>query len=87
LRASSDSAVVPLDAAHVAHWTARDAFGNDVGHGKVSLSSVSGFDLEFDVSQGSALGGAYLSVTVHDGGVRGGASVPFQIQEFRRPEF
>jgi len=87
LRASSDSAVVPLGSAHAAHWTARDAFGDDVGHGKVTLSPVSGFDLKINVPQGAALGTAYLTVTVDDGGVRGAATLQFQIQEFRRPEF
>ena len=36
---------------------------------------------------GAALGAAQLDVTVDDGGVRGDASLSFQIQEFRRPEF
>jgi uncharacterized protein YfaS (alpha-2-macroglobulin family) len=88
LRTASDSAVTPLASARTAHWSARDAFGNEFGHGDVSLSAVSGFDLKVDVPSGSALGAAQLDVSVDDGGgIGGSASVSFQIQEFRRPEF
>ncbi len=61
--------------------------GNELGHGDVDLNDVSGFDLAINVPAGAALGAAHLEVSVDDGGVRGAASVSFQIQEFRRPEF
>jgi hypothetical protein len=87
LRSASDSAVTPLESARTAHWGARDAFGNDLGHGDVELNAFSGFDLKINVPAGAALGSAQLSLAVDDGGIRGGASVTFQIQEFRRPDF
>ena len=52
-----------------------------------TLNAFSGFDLTINVPAGAALGAAQLDVSVDDGGVRGDASVTFQIQEFRRPEF
>jgi hypothetical protein len=87
VRTSSDSTVAPLTAAHTAHWSAQDAFGHVLGGGDVNLNAFSGFDLQINVPSGAALGAAYLNVSVDDGGVRGNASVTFQIQEFRRPEF
>ena len=87
LRIASDSAVAPLATARTAHWSAHDAFGNEFGHGDVNLSAVSGFDVKVVVPSGSALGEAQLDVSVDDGGIGGNASVSFQIQEFRRPEF
>ena len=53
----------------------------------VTLGAVSSFDLKINVPPGAALGAANLDVSVDDGGVSGAASVTFQIQEFRRPEF
>jgi len=87
VRTSSDSTVTTLATAQTAHWTATDAFGNDLGHGDVNLSSFSGFDLTINVPPGAALGAAQLDVSVDDGGIRGSAAATFQIQEFRRPEF
>ena len=87
VRTASDSTVVPLTTAQTAHWIARDAFGHELGHGDVKLSDVSGFDLHVNVPAGATLGGAYVNVSVDDGGVRGSISTNFQIQEFRRPEF
>jgi alpha-2-macroglobulin len=87
VRTASDSTITPLGTAQTAHWSARDAFGNELGHGDVTLNSVSGFDLKINVPAGAALGGAQVAVSVDDAGVRGAATANFQIQEFRRPEF
>ena len=87
LRSTSDSSVTPLQTARTAHWSATDAFGHDLGHGDVALNAVSGFDLKINVPSGAALGNGQLSLSVDDKGVRGGTSLSFQIQEFRRPEF
>ena len=87
VHSASDSTVTPLETARTAHWTARDAFGHDLGHGDLTLNAASGFDLKIDVPAGAALGDAEVDVSVDDGGVRGTASLSFQIQEFRRPEF
>ncbi len=87
VRASQHSTVAPLAAGRTAHWSARDAFGHEFGKGDLTLGAVSGFDLKVDVPSGAALGAASLEVSVDDGGVSGVASVTFQIQEFRRPQF
>lgn len=87
VRLSSDARVTPLPDDRTATWTAQDSFGTELGKGSVELSAVSGFDLELDLPAGVALGAAYLNVTVADDGASGTASVEFQIQEFRRPEF
>ena len=87
VRASSDSAVGLLAAARTATWVARDAFGNELGKGTVSLNASSGFALQIKVPSGAALGTAHLEVTVSDAGIGGAASLAFEIQEFRRPEF
>ncbi len=87
VHASSEMSVTPLDKARTATWTARDAFGHELGKGELTLNAVSGFDVKIDVAQGSALGRAQFEISVDDGGIRGATSVGFQIEEFRRPEF
>ncbi|HEV7524916.1 MAG TPA: alpha-2-macroglobulin family protein, partial [Acidimicrobiia bacterium] len=87
VRTSQHSTVAPLAAGRTAHWSAHDAFGNEIGKGDVALGAVSSFDLKIDVPAGAALGEGTLQVSVDDGGVSGAATVAFQIQEFRRPEF
>src|SRR5262249_32175301 len=87
VRTSQHSTVAPLAAGRTAHWSARDAFGNEFGSGDLALGAVSSFDVKVDVPPGAALGAATLVVNVDDGGVGGAASVTFQIEEFRRPEF
>ena len=87
VQTASGSTITPLGTARTAHWTARDAFGHDLGHGDVSLNDASGFDVKINVPAGAALGDAQFDATVDDAGVNGDASATFQIQEFRRPEF
>ena len=87
VRLSSDASVTLLGDDRTATWVAHDAFGNELDKGTVELSPASGFDLEIDLPAGAALGSASLNVTVNDDGVVGAASVEFQIEEFRRPEF
>ena len=53
----------------------------------VNLNASSGFALQIKVPSGAALGTAQLQVTVNDAGIGGAASLAFEIQEFRRPEF
>ena len=43
--------------------------------------------MQIKVPSGAALGTAQLQVTVDDAGIGGAASLAFEIQEFRRPEF
>jgi uncharacterized protein YfaS (alpha-2-macroglobulin family) len=87
VRAAQQSTIAPLGSGRAAHWTARDAFGNEIGKGDLTLGAVSSFDLKLAVPTGAALGEATLEVSTNDAGVGGAASVSFEIQEFRRPEF
>ena len=87
VRLSADARVTPLAGDRNATWIAYDSFGTELGKGSVELSPVSGFDLELDLPVGAALGSASLDVMVGDDEPGSAASVAFQIQEFRRPEF
>ena len=84
---ATEVSVKPLAVATTAKWSARDAFGTELAKGELKLSDTSAFDVSFDVLPGAALGSAYFEASIDDGGLGGGATVEFQIQEFRRPEF
>ena len=88
LRTASDSAVTPLAAARTAHWSARDAFGNELGHGDVEPERRQRLRSEDQRAAGCGVG---YGAARGDGRRRRAsavhASVTFQIQEFRRPEF
>ena len=74
--------------AQTAHWSARDAFGNEFGNGDIALERGQRLRPEGRRAAGCGAGRrASSTVSVDDGGVGGSASVSFQIQEFRRPEF
>jgi hypothetical protein len=67
-----------------------DPFGNELGNGSTDVNSLGGFDFAFTIPQATNLGTAYISFTaIGDlSGLDGrDYSHPFQIQEFRRPEF
>ena len=65
-------------------YIVRDAFGNELGTGRVLLSAAGGFDLAVDLPAGAALGDAAVEL-VHDGLVSR-LHHPFLIEDFRRPE-
>ncbi len=66
-------------------YTVRDAFGNELLTGDADLSAQGGFEIEGTLPDGAALGEAHVELRL--GGDQDHGYHPFQIQEFRRPEF
>ncbi|MCH7790288.1 MAG: hypothetical protein IH940_12750, partial [Acidobacteria bacterium] len=67
-------------------WTARDAQYNEIATGEAKLSSLGGFDFEFEIPPGANLGQSVIEfVDLEHTLQKGQAS--YAIQEFRRPEF
>lgn len=66
-------------------FTVRDAVGNELATGESQLTAQGGFDIAATLPDGAALGEAHVELRL-DGGQEQGYH-PFQIQEFRRPEF
>jgi hypothetical protein len=67
-----------------------DPLGNDLGNGQTRVNALGGFDFVFTIPQVTNLGTAQLHLTATGSlGALDGTqhSHPFQIQEFRRPEF
>ncbi|MBA2663286.1 MAG: Ig-like domain-containing protein [Bradymonadaceae bacterium] len=62
--------------------------GNSIAKGRAAVSEQGGFDLGFAIPDGTNLGHAHVRLKLDGVGVAGGEHQhPFQIQEFRRPEF
>ncbi len=77
-------------AAESVNYRLRDAQGNQILEGTAKLTTLGGFDMAFTLPEGMNLGYAYLELTAlgGSGAVEGRQdSHPFQVQEFRRPEF
>ncbi len=68
-------------------WTARDSFGNELGSGRIRPDKFGGFDLAIDLPMGTNLGSATIQFVRPSDRDYGFFNHPFQIQEFRRPEF
>lgn len=87
VRAVSGATALPalIASAGPARYLAYDAFGTEVATGETELSPIGGFDLTFTVPEAANLGGGWIEVWLDRN--RGSAYVPFQIQEFRTPEF
>ncbi|MFP5578586.1 MAG: alpha-2-macroglobulin family protein [Acidimicrobiia bacterium] len=66
-------------------YTVRDAFGNELASGESQLTAQGGFQISAPLPEGAALGEAHVELLLGDGAEPG--YHPFQIQEFRRPEF
>lgn len=66
-------------------YTVRDAFGNELLTGESALTAQGGFELSGTLPDGAALGEAHIELRLGDQEEHG--FHPFQIQEFRRPEF
>ena len=70
-------------------FTVTDGQGNQIADGTTDVGALGGFDLSFEIPADANLGGALVQLQL--GGVAGlsygGDSHPFQIQEFRRPQF
>lgn len=76
-----------LDAGQLVTYTANDSLGNELTSGSVRLDEHGGFDLAFDLDERSNLGWAGIDFQL-PGSFEGRWNYhPFEIQEFRRPEF
>ena len=66
-----------------------DARGNEVLNGTADLNALGGFDLSFTLPDTVNLGYTSLQLTANGAGGVGDRQTthPFQVQEFRRPEF
>jgi uncharacterized protein YfaS (alpha-2-macroglobulin family) len=70
-------------------WTASDPQGAEIGTGTAPLDTLGGFTIDVEIPAGSNLGQAWVELRVQGVGNGPGTSSshPFQVQEFRRPEF
>jgi uncharacterized protein YfaS (alpha-2-macroglobulin family) len=73
-------------------WAAKDSHGNEVARGSASVGALGGFDLAFKLGPTVSLGTASLALeALPPQGSAGPESRsyehPFEVQEFRRPEF
>ena len=70
-------------------WTLRDSQGNETGKGEASVTRTGGFDLAVKLPTAMNLGPATLQFDVQGMGLPANYTYthPFQVQEFRRPEF
>lgn len=63
--------------------------GNEIHSGEVNVTALGGFDFQFSLPEESNLGYAEIMFNANGSGDLNGRTYyhPFQIQEFRRPEF
>jgi len=64
-----------------------DPQGNDIGSGRAPVDALGGFDFDFTLPQNANLGFATVDLSADLSAAGSHYSHPFQIQEFRRPEF
>ena len=67
-------------------YTVMDSRGNQIGSGSAAVSAVGGFDTKFTLPKTPNLGAASVRFSAF-GRTSGDFYHPFQIEEFRRPEF
>jgi hypothetical protein len=68
-------------------WRVLDPRRNEVARGTSPLTALGGFDGAFRVPEGSNLGDGSVELHLQVDGREEQGSIPFQVQEFRRPEF
>jgi uncharacterized protein YfaS (alpha-2-macroglobulin family) len=78
-------------AAESVSYTVRDSRGNEVGKGAARVNALGGFDTKFKLPPTMNLGNSYLQFQAVGGNTAATTNReynhPFQVQEFRRPEF
>ena len=89
---TGDVELLGQSAATSIDWLVTDPQGNEIGKGNAPLTSLGGFDFQFDLPENVNLGYAQVQLTAMGGelqyfGYSGTYYHSFQIQEFRRPEF
>jgi uncharacterized protein YfaS (alpha-2-macroglobulin family) len=84
---TGDVGLIGSEASSVSYQV-MDSQGNNIGNGEAQVNAFGGFDFVYTVPQGVNLGYAQISLSANGVGLSGSQfSHPFQIQEFRRPEF
>jgi alpha-2-macroglobulin len=79
---SLDGAVSNVD------YAVKDARGNEIAKGKLSVNALGGFDTSFKLPDAMNLGYAKIEFKTEGGSFNGSQyQHSFQVQEFRRPEF
>jgi len=90
LNISTDAQIALIGDSANLTYRAYDSVGNEIATGTTTVSRLGGFDFAFDIPAQANLGFAYIDLSLDGvsgiGGPRS-TSQPFQIQEFRRPEF
>jgi alpha-2-macroglobulin len=89
LTSSSDSQIALVGSdAHVT-FSVQDAQGNVIANGDTAVNPIGGFDFAFDVPEDANLGTAMVALTLAGAGDMNSAFWvhPFEIQQFRTPEF
>lgn len=81
--------LTPPAARSAVSYTVRDAYGVDIGHGTAHVSALGGFDLTVAIPAGANIGSASveLSAGVAQGGQPYDFVHPFEIADFRTPDF
>jgi alpha-2-macroglobulin len=78
--------IEPLgDRARSVNYSVHDAQNNEITKGTAPLNAFGAFDLKFKLPDNMNLGQAYVQLGTDQGSYS--YSHPFQVQEFRRPEF
>lgn len=87
--AISGDAQLHLSSGGSVAFTAQDIFGNTIAEGTTDLSVLGGFDLSFEVPMGANLGTAWVVLFLDGEPELANSSYahPFEIAEFRRPDF
>jgi uncharacterized protein YfaS (alpha-2-macroglobulin family) len=68
------------------YWSAKDPRNNEIAKGKITTNVFGAFDLKFKIPDNANLGNARVDFSTEPD-ISPAYSHPFQIQEFRRPEF
>lgn len=83
-----DLDAIPQVAGKEVTFKVRDPRYAEIGTGTTSVDEQGGFDLAFKLPANANLGGASVELSLSGTGLYGtSTSHPFQVQEFRRPEF
>lgn len=86
--AGTDPQLDLYDGATTVDATVYDPQGNEIAEPSVPVNALGGFNLAFDVPEGSNLGEAWIELSLAGPGTSGASwSHTVQIEEFRTPEF
>lgn len=73
--------------AHGLTFSVKDSRNNEIAKGEGNLNAFGAFDFKFSIPDNANLGQARIDLSTNSSITGGTYTHPFQIQEFRRPEF